>query len=184
MKKIFTLVLMMVGLFATSVQANEVCDTIEDCQSLKARVERRLAELLNEVTSELTGILNTGLIHYEAERICKEKNMRLPTARELVLEAIARKVLPLDAISETRQAGYRHIRGTDAEGNPDDFYLNDEGYQRPEGNLGRFWVWSSSLIPDDSLYAYIFGGYSGDVSRAVRSIYNSYSAVRCVRSLP
>ena len=182
MKKTITLGLMMLGLFATSVQAKEVCDTIEECQKLKTKVEARLAELLKDVTPELTGILKTGVDQYEAEKICLDKGMRLPTARELALDAIARKALPSSAISETKKDGYYLVKGSDSVGNPDHFYFSYKDYKRPAGDLGNKWFWSSSVHPYYSDIAYRLYGNYGGIYNVNRSYDNYYNAVRCVQS--
>ena len=172
----------MLGLFATSVQAEtKHCHTIENCQKLKAEVEADLAELLKNVTPELTGILKTGVDQYEAEKICLDKGMRLPTARELALDAIARKALPSSAISETKKDGYYLVKGSDSVGSPDHFYFSYKDYKRPAGDLGNKWFWSSSVHPDDSDFAYVLNGIYGDVYYVDRS-FDFNNAVRCVQS--
>ena len=170
---------MMLGLFATRVQAEtKHCHTIEDCQQQIAERKAAQAKLLKEVTPELTGIL-TGVSQYEAERICRNEGMRLPTARELALVA---QSLGAEGISETRKDGYRLIRGTDSAGNPDNFYFSYKGYQRPAGDLGNKWFWSSSVHPYVSRDAYVLGGNNGDFGYGPRSYVYNFIAVRCVRS--
>lgn len=157
-----TLGVMMLGLFATSVQAE--------------------TKNLKDVIPELTGILKTGVSQYEAERICQDEDMRLPTARELALDAIKREVLPLSAISETKKDGYDLVEGSDSAGNPDYFYFSYKGYERPTGKLGGNWVWSSSVHPDDSDDAYRFDNFDGVIDEDYRELHIS-NAVRCVERL-
>jgi len=45
--------------------------------------------------------------------------------------------------------------------------------------LSNHWSWSSSVVPDDSDYAFVFYGYDGDVYYGDRDVYYN-SAVRCV----
>ena len=170
MKKIF-LGFIAFGLFTASVQANEVCD-MEDC----------MAEFLKDVTPDMTDILKTGVDQFEAEKLCLDKGMRLPTARELALDAIARKALPSSAISETKKDGYYLVKGTDSAGNPDHFYFSPKGYKRPAGDLGNKWFWSSSVHPDDSLDAYVLNGFNGYIYYGDRSDDYYVYAVRCVQS--
>jgi len=180
MKKTITLGLMMLGLFATNVQAKEVCNTIEDCQKLKAKVEARLAELLKDVTPKLTGILKTGVDQFEAEKICLDKGMRLPTAREL---ALVSQSLGAQGISKTKKGGYYLVKGSDSAGNPDHFYFSNKGYKRPAGDLGNKWFWSSSVHPDASDNAYGLNGLNGGIAYYYYRSYDYvYYAVRCVRS--
>ena len=183
MKKTITLGLMLFGLFATSVQAQtKHCHTVEDCQQQIAERKADLAELLKDVTPRLTGILKAGVSQHEAEDICRDKGMRLPTARELALDAIARKALPSSAISETEKDGYSLVKGSDSEGNPDHFYFSNKGYQPPAGDLGNKWFWSSSVLPDYSVYAYVINGVNGVIDYVSRSYDYDYGAVRCVQS--
>lgn len=183
MKNILSFTLMMLGLFATSVQAEtKHCHTIEDCQKLKAEVEADLAELVKDATPELTGILQGGVSQYEAERICEDNGMRLPTARELALVA---QSLGAEGISETKKEGYYLVRGSDSAGNPDLFYFSYKGYKRPAGDLGNKWVWSSSVDPDYSNLAFRLNGLNGEFdfyNRSADNYYNIFNAVRCVRS--
>lgn len=120
MKKTLIPGLILMGLSLANVQAEEVCNTVEDCRNLKVKVENRLAELLKYVTPELTEVLGTGVTHTEAEKICLERKMRLPTARELVIFANG-----LESISETKINGYREITAKDSAGNRDHFYYSN-----------------------------------------------------------
>jgi len=170
---------MMLGLFATRVQAEtKHCHTIEDCQQQIAERKAAQAKLLKEVTPELTGIL-TGVSQYEAERICRNEGMRLPTARELALVA---QSLGAEGISETKKNGYYLVKGSDSIGNPDHFYFSNKGYKRPAGELGNKWFWSSSVHPVYSNSAYRLNGNHGYIYDYNRSNYNYNYAVRCVRS--
>jgi len=190
MKKTITLGLMLFGLFATSVQAQtKHCHTVEDCQQQIAERKADLAELLKDVTPRLTGILKTEVSQDEAKSICEEEGkrlgdpgMRLPTARELALDAIARKALPSSAISETKKDGYSLVKGSDSVGNPDHFYFSYKDYKRPAGDLGNKWFWSSSVHPDYSVYAYVINGVNGVIDYVSRSYDYDYGAVRCVQS--
>lgn len=181
MKTTITLVLMMLGLFATSVQAENIhCHTIEDCRKMKAEVEADLVLLLSNMTPELTGILKTGVTSLRrAKEICEDEGMRLPTARELALIA---QGLGAEGISETRKDGNRLIRGTDSAGSPDDFYFSNSGYKRPAGDLGNWWFWSLSVHPDDSFNVFILNGFNGDIDTVNRSYDNFINAVRCVQT--
>lgn len=185
MKKILTVGLMMLGLFAASAQAGEVCDTIEECEKLETKLEARQAELQKDVTPELTGVLRTRVYQQIARRTCAEKDMRLPTARELALVA---QSLGAQGISETKKYGYYLVKGSDRAGNPDYFYYSPKGYKRPVGALGRKSFWSSSIHPQTSRYAYRLIGKNGVIHDAHRLSSVSHgdisriNAVRCVRS--
>jgi hypothetical protein len=62
-----------------------------------------------------------------------------------------------------------------------DFYFNSSGYQRPAGDLGNLWFWSSSVHPVFSDSAYNVNGVNGVFGLDLRSPYSDGSAVRCVR---
>lgn len=160
MKKTITLGLMMLGLFAASVQARtKHCHKIEDCQELKAEVEADLWELLKDVTPELTGAWKKHVSsQYQAERECLNMHMRLPTAREFALFA---RSLGAQGISETKKDGYYLVKGTDSAGNPDHFYFSNKGYKRPAEDDGAVFFWTSTVHSVDSRYAYSFNGYTG-----------------------
>jgi hypothetical protein len=135
---------------------------------------------------------------YDAERTCREQGTRLPTAREL---AVYSQSLGARGIRETAHPGVvtsdttvrAEIEQMDRDGYPPiyvanssgqravDFYFNYSGYQRPAGDLGNLWFWSSSVPPDASAYAYLLSGLSGDVAYYYRSYAGDLSAVRCVR---
>lgn len=102
----------------------------------------------------------------------------MPTAREFALYA---QNLGAQGISETAKDGYYLVKGSDSAGNPDHFYFSYKGYQRPAGDLGNYWFWSSSVHPDDSDYAYYLYGDDGHVYYGYRSSDVVISAVRCVR---
>lgn len=182
MKKTLTLGIMVLALFAMSAQAEtEHCHTTESCRALIAGAQADLAELLRDARPELTGILETGVTQQTAIEVCRERGMRLPTARELAMVA---QSLGAEGISERRKDGYRLIKGSDVNGNPDHFYFNYRGYQRPEGDLGRKWFfWSSSVHTHDSSVAYGLYASNGDVYTTYRSYDNKNDAVLCMQSL-
>ena len=126
----------------------------------------------------LTGILKTSVTLTEAKKICHDKGMRLPTAREL---ALASQSMGAKGISETKKDGYYLVKGSDSSGKPDPFYFNNKGYRRPAGELGNYWFWSSSGHPDYSGNAYILVGTYGYIDGVYYRHYSS-NAVRCVQS--
>ncbi|HAZ13361.1 MAG: hypothetical protein A2X86_14940 [Bdellovibrionales bacterium GWA2_49_15] len=181
MKSFIAIAVVGMVLFAESplvVQAQE-------CEQRLNEAERQIRELEQQVARltlpKLTGILKTRVTQYEAERICKGKGMRLPTARELA--QVAQIEHGAEGISETERDGYNLVKGSDSSGNPDHFYFSYKGYKRPADDLG-YWFWSSSVHPDDSDYAYSLDGLVGDVYHLYRSNVSYYDAdaVRCVRS--
>ncbi len=135
-----------------------------------------------DVTPELTGILKTEVTQHEAEDVCRDRGMRLPTAREL---ALVSQSLGAEGISETKKDGYYLVKGKDRTGNPDHFYFSEKGYKRPAGELGDCWFWSSSVFEVFSGWKYMLNGYSGGFHIVMDTSYgngDSPYAVRCVRS--
>ncbi|HAZ13384.1 MAG: hypothetical protein A2X86_14830 [Bdellovibrionales bacterium GWA2_49_15] len=179
MKSFIAIAVLGMVLFAKSplVQAQE-------CQQQLNEALRQIRELQQPVVRltlpKLTGILKTRVTQYQADRICKDKGMRLPTARELV--QVAQIENGAEGVSETKRDGYYLVKGSDSAGNPDHFYFSPKGYKRPSRDLGEYWFWSSSVRPDDSDYAYVLGGGVGLIDYLSRSNAYSYNAVRCVRS--
>ena len=114
---------------------------------------------------------------YEAERYCRDHDSRLPTARELALWAVKHGA----SISDHPRDGYYKVDGSDPEGRLDPFYFNYSGYRAPDGEFGKYWYWSSSVVPGDSNNAYDLSGDNGYIVYVGRSdSYDGY-AVRCVR---
>jgi len=137
---------------------------------------------------------------YAADSYCKSIKSRLPTLRELALYA---QTLGAKGIRETHfknvdmskpqvQAEIKQMEGLkyDAiykgfgEKIVVDFYYSHKGYLHPEGDLGRYLYFSSTIGPESSSFAFLLNGYSGDIHDEFRDDatdhkYN-YHAIRCV----
>lgn len=158
MKKTFFLMLMIFGYVMGNVQAESV----------------ELVRPLEKMNFEFMSIFQTDVSQYEAEKVCLELEMSLPTARELAWISMA---FGAEGISETKKEGYELVKGTDRAGNLDLFYFSNKGYDSSE--LEAYWIWSSSIHPDYSIGAYGLDGHSGDIYDDNRS--NTYgTAVLCV----
>ena len=172
-----------VQLSANAARAAEVCDTVDACWALQAKVEARLAVLLKNIAPNLTDIVRNAdgsvrhMNQYDADSYCRNQGQRLPTARELALYS---QSLGAQGISETKKDGYYLVKGSDSAGIPDNFYFSSKGYQRPSGDLGSFWFWSSSVHPDFSDNAYVLYGDNGGIDGDRGGF--DINAVRCVRS--
>jgi len=200
--------LSMLGLLVTSIPTSwaqtPVCNTLKECNQLKAKVEARIQELLKDETLSLGDIVKDAhgkvrtMNQYDADKYCKSIGSRLPTARELALYSQslgARGILEtsysgIDSASSKVQTeitqmdkeGYYPIyTKNSAEKTVVDFYFNYSGYQRPAGDLGNYSFWSSSVHPYSSNFAYYLYGYDGVIYFDYRS-YDDLNAVRCVRS--
>ena len=198
--------LSMLGLLVTSIPTSwaqtPVCNTLKECNQLK--VEARIQELLKDETLSLGDIVKDAhgkvrtMNQYDADKYCKSIGSRLPTARELALYSQslgARGILEtsysgIDSASSKVQTeitqmdkeGYYPIyTKNSAEKTVVDFYLNYSGYQRPAGDFGNYWFWSSLVHPYYSYNAYDLDGYNGGIGNYNRSN-DDLIAVRCVRS--
>lgn len=137
---------------------------------------------------------------HDAEKYCLAQGSRLPTAKELAkyaqdnhtakgIHAKAKHLgLSVDSdavkaeINQMDRDGYCAIYTKNSSGQKVvDFYFKNGGYQRPAGELGNYFFWSSSVHPDSSNYAYALYGVSGHIYDPSRSYSDYFSAVRCVR---
>jgi hypothetical protein len=138
--------------------------------SFTARADARPE--LTDIVKDADGRIRL-MNQYDAESYCRNEGSRLPTARELALES---QRLGAQGISETPKDGYYLVKDSDGATNPDHFYFSYKGYERPAGELGDHWFWSSSVSP---YYAYLLNGDHGGIGLNDRS--TPYGAVRCMR---
>lgn len=107
----------------------------------------------------MTPILATGITRYKAQRICDDKGMRLPTARELALYAQSHGA---EGISSYEKEGYYLVRGQHTDGFPDHFYYSPKGFKIPEGEPINAFVWSKSYYHHYTKRSYALYYYAGD----------------------
>jgi hypothetical protein len=173
-----TLVMMLLVFFTTSLRANEVCNLIEECQELKAKVDARLLELLKELTPALTEVLKKNVSQANAQNICANLGHRLPTVREFAMIA---QLQGAQGISQTYKPGYTFINGLYNEGAPDPFFYSHRGYRPTSSDLAFNFYWTSSIHPNDPRYSYSYFAESGEFIFEQRN--NSLNmAVRCVQT--
>ena len=166
-------------------------------QLLSLRAEAQVVGTLGDILRDANGRVR-HMNQYDAERTCREQGTRLPTARELAVysqslgargirETAHPGVVTSDTtvraeIEQMDRDGYYPIYVANSSGQRAvDFYFNYSGYQRPAGDLGNLWFWSSSVHPDYSNVAYVLYGYYGFIDGDDRSSGYVSSAVRCVR---
>ena len=179
--------------------------TVSQAQATLARIQARIRELegsaspgrLGDILRDTAGNVR-HMSQFDAERTCRELGARLPTARELAVysqslgargirETTHPGVVTTDStvsaeIEQMDRDGYYPISVANSSGRRAvDFYFNNSGYQRPAGDLGNYWFWSSSVHPDYSNSAYLLNGFHGYVDYYSRSYASAYGAVRCVR---
>lgn len=108
----------------------------------------------------------------------------LPTAREFMEYSQtrgAKGILEANQVDPYKvPAGYNFISVINPNGQKDEFYFNSTGYQRPEGDLGWKWFWSSSIpsIFDPIKYAASFISSDGVINYVGRD--DDSDAVRCM----
>ena len=184
---------LIVNLLAVSGYAADVCKTLPECQQLKIQLSASLAAVDARIQalqpSPQVGDIarNTdGSIRYmnqaDAINYCTSQGQHLPSARELAQLA---QSLGAAGISETAKDGYYQVSAKNADGKADTFYFSYAGYNRPAGDLGNNWFWSSSVNSDDSYNAFYLYGLNGVVGNfgVVGSDLRDYdgNAVRCAR---
>jgi hypothetical protein len=123
--------------------------------------------------------------------------MRLPTARELAVEAMSFGARPIRETSYPQRdievdpvkteihrnaaQGFEAIYRKGTGGRTVlDFYFNAQGYQAPAGELEHHFFWSSSLHPFNEHLAYGLAGAVGQLEFEPLS-YRLNSAIRCYR---
>ena len=169
----------LVGILAISALSIGVAQASDDaCKDHSARIaelEKKVADIekrLDQVpTVTLGSIVRNAdgsvrrMNHSEAISYCATRG-GLPTAKQLALALNAK------GVSATAREGFYKV----APKNEPAFYYNYGAYERPTGDEGSEWFWSSSLRPNYGDNAFVFYGYDGNIGFGNRS-YNY--AVRC-----
>jgi hypothetical protein len=125
-----------------------------------------------------------GINQCQADYACKQLGARLPTARELAIEGRKHgaEMVELSPDSPAPKDFYLVIV-VNPNGKKDQFYYRYENYAIPAGDLGNYWMWSSSVHPYyDDVYPFFLVGYSGRFDSLARDWAYNVSAARCVSS--
>ncbi len=149
-------------------------DACKDQTARIAELEKKVAEIekrLDQVPTVTLGpiVRNTDgsvlrMTQNKAARYCATRG-GLPTAKQLALALNAK------GVSDIAREGFYEV----APKNETPFYYNYGSYERPTGDEGSEWFWSSSLLPSYDDGAYVFHGSSGVIGDAR---YDN-NAVRC-----
>ena len=111
-----------------------------------------------------------------AVQYCSAQGAHLPSAREL-----AQLAMSLGAKGIVDSCGSENkcysVKATNANGSSDSFNYSYAGYETPDGDLGKYWFWSSSVNSNYSDNAFYFIGDNGYVDNYYR---NNFNAVLCV----
>lgn len=179
--------LMILGLVlgaTINAQAAQQCRTVAECQARIAQDQATLRALQAGQAPTFLDIAKNadGTVKYmnqnDAIQYCTAQGAHLPSARELAQLSMS---LGAKGIAEIKSGkpdnSYYSINAKNADGSSDKFYFSNEGYQRPAGEMGNNWFWSSSVFSYSSYYAFFFSGYFGGVFSDSRYY---YGAVLCV----
>lgn len=162
---------------ARAAQASD--DACKDHSARIAELERKVAEIenrLDQVPPSSPGVTLGSIVRNadgsvrrmtqnEAVSYCATRG-GLPTAKQLALALNAK------GVSDTARDGFYQV----APKNETPFYYKNYAYERPTGDEGREWFWSSSLHPYDADFAFVFYGGNGSFGSDGR---NNFNAVRC-----
>lgn len=142
---------------------------------------------ISDFLKDENGKIITNVYHQQATDACAALGMRLPTARELALEGVKSGAALLevsDYDAGNFPTGYAKndfysVTTKQADGSKDSFYYSTKKYTKPDGDMGDYWTWSSSLHATFYGVAIYFGGDYGDLVMA--SVYYSdrIGGVRC-----
>ncbi len=145
----------------------------------------KLTKKMNSCLSGLAGILVAVSVHAdELGPIARntDGSVRQMTQREATSYCSTRGGLPNikqlalslnpNGVSDTRRDEYSKV----APQNETQFYYSDASYNRPPGDEGLFFFWSSSLYAGTLSSAYGFDGNKGYIGVSSRGTSN---AVRC-----
>ena len=121
-----------------------------------------------------------GTINYmtqaDAIKYCASQGQHLPSARELAQLSTS---MGSTGITDAYTDGYDGVSAEEVGSKKiDTFYFNATGYNRPTGDLGSNWFWSSSILSFNTDGAYVLRGEYGYI--APGGFRTSSNAVRCV----
>lgn len=127
---------------------------------------------LSEIAKNPDGTVKL-MMYPEAVRYCSQQGGRLPTGREFSILSInhgAAGIIERSQIKNEKEEakilkkGYILIIQRELNGSIDEFYFSSVGYKRPQGDLGKYSFWSSSLTSDLLDMAKVYSGEIGIVA--------------------
>ncbi|MFA6238121.1 MAG: hypothetical protein WC635_12380 [Bacteriovorax sp.] len=158
MKKTICLLALFISTMAAAGSPPPFSDIIRNADgSIREMVQS--SEYLKSVGQSLpNGEL--GALEY-----CASQGMRLPTIREWLQLAASLGAPEIIEVSQYRgEPNYYLAKVQTPDGGVDSFYVGSpwaSGYQRPEGDLGKGYFWSSSVHPDAWKTLHIFNSTLG-----------------------
>lgn len=162
------------------------CRTVAECRARIAQDQATLKQLQSgqaatpaflDIARNADGSVKSIMDQADAIHYCANQGAHLPSARELAQLSMSLGAKGIvDACDRSDKKCYS-VKATNADGSSDNFNFSYAGYQRPAGELGNNWFWSSSVFSNFSGFAFVLNGYYGDVVYDVRYV---NFAVRCV----
>jgi hypothetical protein len=133
----------------------------------------------------------------DADQYCRSQGTRLPTIRELALYAQSLGALGIretthigevetdsavqTEIAQMKGDGYEAIFTLNSAGQPTvDFYFSHSGYRAPPGDLGAFWLYSSSVAALSPTDNYTLSSTNGETGHDGRDFIYDDDAGRCI----
>lgn len=188
-KSIIRIHLMLLGLVLTTTMTAQAAEpqctlrsTVAECQARIAQDQKILKQLQAAQIPTFLDIARNadGSVKYmylaDAIQYCSDQGAHLPSAREL-----AQLSMSLGARGIVDSCGSDSecypVKANNADGSSDSFNFSYARYQRPAGDLGDSWYWSSSVYPGFLGGAFHLSGRHGFLDAFNR--FRKY-AVRCV----
>jgi hypothetical protein len=161
-----------------------VCATITKCEALQRQVAEQLKKLkvgklptFLDIAREADGKVKY-MTQTEAVQYCIHRGAHLPSALELAQLSMSYGAKGIVDSCGPKEENCYQVRAANDKGEPDWFYFSYAGYNRPAGDLGSNWFWSSSVQSGDSYVAFGLNGYDGGIGFGGHR--SSKFAVRCV----
>lgn len=120
----------------------------------------------------------------QARQICEEQGGHLPTAREYVAHVRALGTLVLETAevgAGSPPAGYYLVASVNPDGSRDAFYMNHQGYRRPETDRENYLFWTASRPPQHLQYAHVYyNEWGGGGGKPEEHLLERRNAFQCV----
>ncbi len=181
--------LMILGLALTAAvtagASASQCRTVTACQASIAQDQATLKQPQSgqaptpgflDIVKNADGSVKT-MNQSDAVDYCTSQGAQLPSARELAQLSTSLGAKGIVDACGSSDISCFSIKATNADGNEDSFDFSYAGYQRPAGEMGNNWFWSSSAYSNVSDFAFFLNGSGGEVAYVYR---NGHYAVRCV----
>lgn len=156
----------------TAPNYNTICNSIDEClnvikeaNSIIHRIQGYNKPLWNFIRNP-DGTIKHVINQYQAVKLCKAQGKRIPTARELAVEATkyGAEILEMSEVTSDKVPySYVLVSYVNESGKEDRFYYSYRKYLLPETNsdLENYEIWTSSTLYDKPTHAYKFNVSKG-----------------------